>query len=301
MSSTFTINRRNVLAGALAFGAVAAVGRGVTFAQDSTPATTTLDPVTEAGWTWFNLNAASDEQFLTIPAVSDRMLREFNEYKPYGSIDQFRAEIGKYVSEEEVAAYEEYVFAPIDPTQATEATIGQLPGVSADDAAELVKGVPYADDAAFLTALGGYVSPAQLAAAPQYLASTAAATATWIVFNLNTASDEQFLTITGVGDKMLDEFNEYKPYSSIVQFREEIGKYVSEEEVAGYEDYLFVPIDPTQADEATLAQLPGVDADEAAELAKGVPYADAAALIAALGSYVSADQATAAAAFIATA
>ncbi len=104
-----------------------------------------------------------------------------------------------------------------------------------------------------------------------------------------------------VGDKMLDEFNEYKPYSSIVQFREEIGKYVSEEEVAGFEDYLFVPVDPTQADEATLGQLPGITADEAAELVKGVPYADAAALIAALGSYVSADQATAAAAFIATA
>jgi len=301
MSSSFTISRRNVIASALAFGAVAAVGQAVTFAQDSTSATTTLDPATGAGWAVFNLNAASDEQFLTIPGVGDKMLDEFNEYKPFSSIDQFRAEIGKYVSEEEVAGFEEYVFVPVDPTQATEATIGQLPGVSADDATELVKGVPYADDAAFLTAIGGYVSPAQLAAAPQYLASTATAIATWTLFNLNTASDEQFLTVPGVGDNMLDEFNEYKPYSSIVQFRAEIGKYVSEEEVAGYEEYLFVPIDPTQADEETLAQLPGVSADKAAELVKSVPFADAAALIAALGAIVSADQATAAAAFIATA
>ena len=100
---------------------------------------------------------------------------------------------------------------------------------------------------------------------------------------------------------MLDEFNEYRPYSSILQFRQEIGKYVSEEEVAGYEKYLYVPIDPTQADEATLQQLPGVSADIAAELVASVPFSDANALIAELGRFVAADQAAAAAAFVKTA
>lgn len=302
MSTTFTMSRRGVLASALAFGALATVGRGISFAQESsTPASGVSDPATEAGWTKFNLNAASDEQFLTIPAVSDKMLDEFNEYKPYTSIERFRQEIGKYVSEEEVAAYETYVFAPIDVTSVTEASLQQLPGVSADDAAELVKAVPYADEAAFLTALSQFVSAEQLAAAPQYLAGTATATATWVLFNLNTASSDQFLTIPAMSDRMVDEFNEYRPYTSISQFQKEIGKYVSEEEVAAYQKYLYVPVDPTQADEATLAQLPGVDADEAAELAKGVPYADANALLTALAQYVSADQATAAAAFVVTA
>ena len=37
------------------------------------------------------------------------MLREFKEYRPYKAIDQFRREIGKYVSKDEVARLERYV------------------------------------------------------------------------------------------------------------------------------------------------------------------------------------------------
>lgn len=56
-----------------------------------------------------NLNTATDEQILLIPGVGQRMLREFKEYRPYKSIEQFRREIGKYVSKEEVARFERYV------------------------------------------------------------------------------------------------------------------------------------------------------------------------------------------------
>jgi hypothetical protein len=37
------------------------------------------------------------------------MVREFKEYRPYKAIDQFRREIGKYVSKDEVARMERYV------------------------------------------------------------------------------------------------------------------------------------------------------------------------------------------------
>lgn len=56
-----------------------------------------------------NLNTAADEQMLLIPGVGQRLLREFKEYRPYKSIEQFRREIGKYVSKEEVARFERYV------------------------------------------------------------------------------------------------------------------------------------------------------------------------------------------------
>jgi hypothetical protein len=38
------------------------------------------------------------------------MLREFKEYRPYTSMDQFRREIGKYVDKAEVARLEQYVY-----------------------------------------------------------------------------------------------------------------------------------------------------------------------------------------------
>lgn len=56
-----------------------------------------------------NLNTATDAEILTIPGMGQRMLREFKEYRPYKSMEQFRREIGKYVSRQEVARLERYV------------------------------------------------------------------------------------------------------------------------------------------------------------------------------------------------
>ena len=44
-----------------------------------------------------------------IPGLGNRMLHEFKEYRPYKSMEQFRREIGKYVSKTEVARFERYV------------------------------------------------------------------------------------------------------------------------------------------------------------------------------------------------
>ena len=56
------------------------------------------------------LNTASKEEILAIPGVGDRMLHEFEEYRPYESMDQFRKEIGKYVDDKELARLERYVY-----------------------------------------------------------------------------------------------------------------------------------------------------------------------------------------------
>ena len=37
------------------------------------------------------------------------MLHEFKEYRPYGGMEQFRREIGKYVDADEVARLERYM------------------------------------------------------------------------------------------------------------------------------------------------------------------------------------------------
>jgi len=56
-----------------------------------------------------DLNSATREDFLTIPGAGERMVREFLEYRPYTSMEQFRREIGKYVDEDEVARLERYM------------------------------------------------------------------------------------------------------------------------------------------------------------------------------------------------
>jgi len=91
--------------------------------------------------------------------------------------------------------------------------------------------------------------------------------------NLNEAPIEEFLTIPGVGDRMAHEFDEYRPYVSIVEFRREMGKYVDEATITGYEDHVYVPIDINTSDVATVAQILGLDEAGAEQIVAARPYA----------------------------
>ena len=121
--------------------------------------------------TKLNLNTALEAEFLTIPGMGDRMVREFFEYRPYVSIAQFRREIGKYVNDEQVAAYEQYVYVPISANESDAATLQQIGGLDEGEAATLIDGRPYASNEAFLAALTPYVAADELAVAATYLDS----------------------------------------------------------------------------------------------------------------------------------
>ncbi|MFK7832489.1 MAG: helix-hairpin-helix domain-containing protein [Winogradskyella sp.] len=118
-----------------------------------------------------NLNTTAEADFKMIPGVGDRMAHEFEEYRPYISVKQFKREIGKYVDENEVERYLNYVFVPVE---------------------------------------------------------------------LNTASDEDILALPGVGKKMAHEFDEYRPYVNLKQFRKEIGKYVDDKELKRLERFVYL-------------------------------------------------------------
>jgi DNA uptake protein ComE-like DNA-binding protein len=139
-----------------------------TTAADTDSAATTTSETTTAAVQKLNLNTVTGDQLLaTIPNFGSRMVREFGEYRPYVSIQQFRKEIGKYVDEAQVAEYEKYVYVPVNVNEADEATLQQIPGVDAAAAAALVAARPYADNQAFLAKLAEV--------APQSDAATAAA------------------------------------------------------------------------------------------------------------------------------
>ena len=120
--------------------------------------------------TKLNLNEASGDDFLnTIPGFGNRMVREFQEYRPYISILQFRREMGKYVDEATIAGYEEYVYVPVDVDESDAATLMQLPGVDETIADSLMAERPFGSNDAFLTTLATHVSPEQANAAAGYL------------------------------------------------------------------------------------------------------------------------------------
>ncbi|MEN0064284.1 MAG: helix-hairpin-helix domain-containing protein [Myxococcota bacterium] len=106
-----------------------------------------------------NLNEATEDELKAIPGITAKLVHEFEEYRPYVSIQQFRKEIGKYIDAEAVTAFEAFVYVPIDPNKCDEATFMQIDGLSEEGAKTLVAGRPYADLGAFDTALSPHVAP----------------------------------------------------------------------------------------------------------------------------------------------
>jgi DNA uptake protein ComE-like DNA-binding protein len=96
----------------------------------------------------------------------------------------------------------------------------------------------------------------------------------FIQLNLNTATREEIMLIPGMGNRMVREFFEYRPYTAIAQFRKEIGKYVDDKEVARLEQYVFVPINLNTASDETLLSIPGANPQLLRALKDARPYKD---------------------------
>ncbi len=95
-----------------AMAATGGTSMATSTASTTAPAATTTTSSTTASGApihRININTATDAEILSIPGMGPRMLREFKEYRPYTSIEQFRREIGKYVDKAEVARLEQYI------------------------------------------------------------------------------------------------------------------------------------------------------------------------------------------------
>ena len=155
----------------IVIGAIILAACAPTVTATTTTTTDKTNPtVSESTGTKLNLNTAtSDELLTTIPGFGNRMVREFQEYRPYISIQQFRQEIGKYVDDAQIAEYEKYVYVPIAINDSDSATLQQIPGLDATEAETLLAGRPYATTDAFLTKLSEFVSADELEIAKSYL------------------------------------------------------------------------------------------------------------------------------------
>ena len=117
-----------------------------------------------------NLNTATREQILLIPNAGQRMVREFQEYRPYKSLAVFHREIDKYVDDAELARLEQYVFVPIDLNTASDADIQTIPGIGARMLREFKEYRPYKAIDQFRREMGKYVDEKEVARMERYVA-----------------------------------------------------------------------------------------------------------------------------------
>lgn len=116
-----------------------------------------------------NLNTAKPAEMKMIPNLSDRMVHEFEEYRPYRSLDQFRKEMAKYVDAKEVERLEQYVFVPLDLNGANAKDLATIPGMTPRMVHEFEEYRPYASIEVFRKEIGKYVSPAEVSRFERYV------------------------------------------------------------------------------------------------------------------------------------
>jgi DNA uptake protein ComE-like DNA-binding protein len=121
----------------------------------------------------------------------------------------------------------------IDPNEAAESELAQLPNMTPAIARSMVEKAPFKT----IIELHKFLLDQKLSAAQAKDFYGKA----FVKINLNTGTKEEFLLIPGVGSRMSNELQEYRPWKTWVQFDKEIGKYVGQQEADRLKQYVFIP------------------------------------------------------------
>lgn len=167
--------------------------------------------------------------------------------------------------------------AVVNPNLAGSDELAMLPGMTAELADMVVEARPFPGMIELNGLISAHMNPEEAAALYARM---------FIPLNLNTATDEEIRLVPGVGDRMVHEFKEYRPYLAIAQWRREMGKYVDDAEVARMEQYVFVPIDLNTATDEEILAVPGVGERMAHEFKEYRPYTSMEQFRREIGKYV---------------
>jgi DNA uptake protein ComE-like DNA-binding protein len=177
-------------------------------------------------------NVADEKELLALPHMTPAVVKGIREKRPFKSITELHSFLlSQSLTPEQLTQLYEKAFVHINLNTAARDEILLIPGAGSKMAHEFDEYRPWRSYAQFDKEIGKYVDAKQVARLKQY---------TFIPIDLNTASDEDILSIPGIGPRLLHEFKEYRPYKTIEQFRKEIGKYVDAKEVARLERYVTI-------------------------------------------------------------
>ena len=177
-------------------------------------------------------NTVPEAELAKMPHMTPAIAKALVGVRPFKSITDLNTFlIGQGLKQDEAMDFYQKAFIHINLNTATRDEILLVPGAGPRMTHEFAEYRPWKSWAQFDKEIGKYVGADATAKLAQYC---------FIPINLNTATDADFLTIPGVGPRMVHEFKEYRPWKSWEQFDKEIGKYVDAKEVARLKRYLAI-------------------------------------------------------------
>jgi len=169
-------------------------------------------------------NLATEQQLVTFPNITPAIAKALIAKRPFASIVDMNAFLlSQGLTQAQAMEVYPKAFVHVNLNTATKEEILLIPGAGNKMTIEFPEYRPWKTFAQFDRQIGKYVGQEATDKLKQYV---------FIPVNLNTATDEDILTIPGAGPRMVREFKEYRPWTSKAQFEKEIGKYVDAKEVA---------------------------------------------------------------------
>lgn len=173
-----------------------------------------------------------ETELLAMPHMTPAIARALVAARPFDSILALNAFLlGQKLTQEQATAFYTRAFVHINLNTATREEILLIPGAGPRMAREFAEYRPWTTWTQFEREIGKYVGVAEAARLAQY---------GFIPVPLNTATDQDILSIPGAGPRMVREFKEYRPWRSFAQFEREIGKYVDAREVRRLRRYVVI-------------------------------------------------------------
>lgn len=177
-------------------------------------------------------NTATEAELTALPGMTPAIVKALVAARPFGSVvelDKF-LDGQKLTVEQRTAVYGK-AFIHVNLNTGTREEILLIPGAGNRMVREFGEYRPWKTFGQFDKEIGKYVNAQEVARLKQYV---------FIPVNLNTATDEDILSIPGAGRRMVREFKEYRPWKTQAQFEKEIGKYVNAKEVARLWRYVVI-------------------------------------------------------------
>jgi DNA uptake protein ComE-like DNA-binding protein len=177
-------------------------------------------------------NTVSEQDLAKMPHMTPGTAKALVGVRPFKSITDLNTFlIGKGLTQEQAMEFYQKAFVHINLNTATKDEILLVPGAGTRMVREFTEYRPWKSWAQFDKEIGKYVGADATAKLAQYC---------FIPVKLNTATDEDILSIPGAGPRMVREFKEYRPWKSWAQFDKEIGKYVGKQETDRLKRYVVI-------------------------------------------------------------
>ncbi len=182
--------------------------------------------------TILDANTAVEKDLLGLPNMTPAIVKGLLEKRPFGSVVELNAFLtSQSLTPAQVTEFYGKAFVHVNLNTGTPEEILLIPGAGKRMVREFAEYRPWKTWAQFDKEIGKYVGQAETDRLKQYV---------FIPVNLNTATDEDILSIPGAGKRMVTEFKEYRPWKTKEQFDKEIGKYVGAKETARLWRYVVI-------------------------------------------------------------